>query len=149
MSNIERAPAEAMSAVERVVRSYLDAFATADVDLIAGHVADDFVNEHTAGLGSGCVGRAAYRDRLPDFLTDMVGLVYEIEDLVVDGDRAAAFYTMTASWQGTVPISIRGVQRLVVRETRITHRTDYWDSAVFLAQADPAAAAALANFGIG
>jgi predicted ester cyclase len=136
----------AMSATERVVRSYLRA--GADADLIAGHVADGFINEHTAGLGTGCVGKAAYRDRLPGFLADMVDLHYEVEDLLIDGERAAAFYTMTASWQGNVPISIRGVQRFVVHDDLIRHRTDYWDSAVFLAQADPAARAAMAAYGI-
>jgi len=138
----------AMSATERVVRSYLQAFATADADLIAGHVADGFINEHTAGLGSGCIGRAAYRDRLPGFLADMADLRYEIEDLLIDGERAAAFYTMTASWQGNVPIFIRGVQRFVVSDDLIRHRTDYWDSAVFLAHADPEARTALATYGI-
>lgn len=139
---------EAVTPTERTARSYLEAFATADPDTIAAHVADDFINEHTAGLGTGCAGKAAYRERLPRFLADMVGLRYEIEDLVVDGDTVAAFYTMTASWQGEVPISIRGVQRIVVRDDLIQHRTDYWDSAVFLAQADPTARAALEPFGI-
>jgi predicted ester cyclase len=136
------------SSTERIVRSYLRAFAGADPDLIADHVADGFINEHTAGLGTGCVGKTAYRDRLPGFLADMVGLQYEVEDLLIDGERAAAFYTMTASWQGNIPISIRGVQRFVVCDELIRHRTDYWDSAVFLAQADPAARAALAAYGI-
>jgi predicted ester cyclase len=136
------------STTEDVVRSYLAAFATADPDTIADHVTDDFVNEHTAGLGTGCTGKTAYRGRLAGFLADMVGLRYEIEDLVVDGERGAAFYKMTASWQGQVPISIRGVQRFVVRDGLICHRTDYWDSAVFLAQADPTAKAALEPFGI-
>jgi ketosteroid isomerase-like protein len=131
-----------------VIRSYLDAFATGDADRIADHVADDFVNEHTAGLGVGCVGKASYRERLPGFLADMADVRYDIEDLVVDGDRGAAFYTMTASWQGAVPISVRGVQRLVVHDGLISHRTDYWDSAVFLTQADPVARAALAEFGV-
>ena len=127
-----------------VVTSYLLAFATGDPSAIAGHVSDDFVNEHTAALGSGCVGRDAYLDRLPSFLGDMAELRYDTEELMVDGDHAAAFYTMTARWQGETPISIRGVQRLVVRDGLITHRTDYWDSASFLLQADPDAAAALA-----
>jgi len=144
-SAVDRDP---VSTTERTVRSYLQAFATADADVIAGHVADEFVNEHTSGLGSGCVGKAAYRDRLPAFLADMVDLSYEVEDLVVDGERAAAFYTMTASWQGKVAISIRGVQRFVVRDDLIHRRTDYWDSSVFLTQTDPAARTALERFGV-
>lgn len=78
----------------------------------------------------------------------MVDLRYEIEDLVVDGDRVAAFYRMTARWQGETEIAVRGVQRLLVSDGLITHRTDYWDSAVFLTQADPAAREALKRFGI-
>ena len=148
MTHARVRPSEPNSIVEQVVRSYLGAFATADPDAIAAHVTDGFVNEHTAGLGSGCIGRAEYRNRLPGFLADMADLDYEIEDLLVDGDRAAAFYTMTASWQGSTPITIRGVQRLEVRGDLIHHRTDYWDSAVFLAQADPGAASALAVYGI-
>ncbi len=119
---------------EAVARSYLESFAGADPDGIAAHVSPDFVNEHTSTLGSSCVGRSTYRERLPSFLGDMIDLAYRIEDLVVDGDRVAAFYTMSARWQGTTPISVRGVQRLAIADGLITHRTDYWDSAAFLAQ---------------
>lgn len=119
---------------EAVARSYMTSFATGDPDAVAAHVADDFVNEHTAALGSGCVGRDAYRERLPGFLSDMAGLVYDVEHVVVDGSTAAVFYTMTAKWQGETPIEVRGAQRLEVRADRITHRVDYWDSKVFLDQ---------------
>lgn len=131
-----------------VARSYLAAFDRRDPEAIAAHVSDDFVNEHTAALGSGCVGREAYLERLPGFLADMVDLHYAIDDLVVQDRTAAAFYTMTATWQGDTPIEVRGVQRLVVHDGRITHRTDYWDSAVFLRQASTEAAAALSAFGV-
>jgi predicted ester cyclase len=123
-------PADAID----VVRSYLTSFATADPATIAAHVSDGFVNEHTSTLGSSSVGRSAYLERLPNFLADMVDLNYAIEDLVHDGDRVAAFYTMTAKWQGETAISIRGVQRLVVADGLITHRTDYWDSGTFVEQ---------------
>lgn len=134
-------PAELASA-------YLLSFSTGDPDLIAAHVCDEFVNEHTAALGSGCVGRETYRDRLVGFLADMVDLRYDIEHLLVDGGEVAAFYTMTANWQGTAPIRVRGVQRLRVADGCITHRVDYWDSAVFLTQVSAEARAALAGFGI-
>jgi ketosteroid isomerase-like protein len=137
-------------ATEEIVRRYLAAFATGDPDTVAACVAPGFVNEHTAALGSGCVGRVAYRERLPGFLAGMANLVYEVEDVVAEGSRAVATYTMRADWEGRVPIEVRGAQRLVVdADGLIAHRTDYWDSAVFLVQADPAAAEALAAFGIG
>ncbi|MDG1410560.1 MAG: nuclear transport factor 2 family protein [Acidimicrobiales bacterium] len=120
----------------KIATAYLESFVGGDPKQIASHVADDFVNEHTSALGSGCVGRSAYLDRLPGFLTDMAELRYEIEELVVDGSAVAAFYTMTARWQGEAPISIRGVQRLAIVDGLISHRTDYWDSQVFLQQVE-------------
>ncbi len=66
---------------------YLEAFATGDADAVAAFVTDDFVNEHTAALGSGCVGIDEYRQRLPGFLASMPGLRYDIEDVMADGDR--------------------------------------------------------------
>lgn len=122
------------SNIEAVARSYMASFATGDPDAVAAHVAADFVNEHTAALGSGCVGSDAYRERLPGFLSDMAGLVYEVEHVVVNGTTAAVFYTMTARWQGETPIEVRGAQRLVIEADLITHRVDYWDSKVFLDQ---------------
>lgn len=131
------------------VRAYLQSFAGRDPDQIAAHVTEDFVNEHTAALGQGCIGRSAYRERLPGFLDQMVDLAYEIEDLVEQGDRVMVAYRMTARWNGDTSISIRGAQHLVLRHGLIARRTDYWDSAAFLLQADPAAASALGRFGVG
>jgi ketosteroid isomerase-like protein len=113
---------------------YLDAFSTGDVDTVASFVADDFVNEHTAALGSGCVGVAEYRKRLPGFLSSMPGLRYEIEDVVADGDRVCAAYTLHATVNDR-PVAVRGVMRFAVRGDRIAHRVDYWDSLVFQRQA--------------
>ncbi len=134
---------------EGCVRSYLDAFQGGDPDVISAHVSSDFVNEHAAALGQGCVGREEYRARLPRFLADMVGLRYEVEDLVADGDRVMVSYRLQARWQGRTPIAVRGAQHLVVRDGLIARRTDYWDSAAFLVQVDPDARAALGRFGIG
>ena len=107
-----------------VARSYLDAFATADPDVIASHVSEDFSNEHTAALGSGCRGRDAYRERLPGFLANMAGLRYSIDHLVADGASVAVFYTMTARWQGTTPIEVQGAQRLEIVDGSIIRRVD-------------------------
>jgi len=128
--------ASAPSTTESVARAYMASFASGDPDAVAAHVAADFVNEHTAALGSGCTGRDAYRERLPGFLSDMAGLVYDVEHVVVDGTTAAVFYTMTARWQGGTPIRVRGAQRLVIEADLIVHRVDYWDSKVFLDQLD-------------
>jgi ketosteroid isomerase-like protein len=116
-----------------VARSYVESFASGDPDVIAAHVTDDFVNEHTAALGSGCVGRDEYRDRLPGFLATFSGLRYDIEDVVADGDRATVAYTMRAT-HDSHPIEIRGVMRIEVRDGEVARRVDYWDALTFLKQ---------------
>lgn len=124
-----------MTDVEAVVRSYLAAFAAGDPADIVAHVGDGFVNEHTAALGSGCVGKDEYLRRLPGFLASMPGLRYDVEDVVVDGDRAVATYTLRATI-GRRDVTVRGAMRFVVADGVIAHRTDYWDSKVFLDQLD-------------
>ena len=126
-----------------VARSYLASFDTRDPDHIASHVTDEFRNRHTSALGSDCDGKATYRERLPDFLASMPGLHYEVEQLITEGDHVAAFYTMSGRWQGETPFTVRGVQRCHILDGQIAERTDYWDSAGFLAQVDQKAAAAL------
>ncbi len=132
-----------------VVRSYFAAFDGRDADSIAAHVTEDFVNEHTAALGSGCVGRDEYRQRLPGFLDSMPDLHYELESVLADDADVAVFYTMTGRFQGEAPFSVRGAQRVEVREGLVAKRTDYWDSAAFLIQVDPGAARTLGELGIG
>jgi ketosteroid isomerase-like protein len=118
---------------ERCV-AYLAAFATGDPEAVAAHVSDDFVNEHTAALGSGCTGIEEYRRRLPGFLASMPGLHYELEDVIADGDRVVAQYTLHATVNDR-PIAVRGAMRFDVRDDRIVRRVDYWDSLVFQRQA--------------
>lgn len=117
-----------------VARAYLEAFATGDPDAVAARVTDGFVNEHTAALGSGCTGIEEYRRRLPGFLASMPGLRYEVEDVIAEGDRVWAAYTLHTV-HGERPIAVRGVMRFRVEGDRIAHRVDYWDSLVFQRQA--------------
>lgn len=116
-----------------VAVGYLEAFATGDPDAVAGWVSDDFVNEHTAALGEGCVGRDAYRERLPGFLGGFDGLRYEIETTIAEGDTVAVPYRMRATTDDK-PIDIRGVMVIVVRGGKVARRTDYWDALTFLRQ---------------
>jgi ketosteroid isomerase-like protein len=116
-----------------VALSYLASFATRDPDRIAAHVAEDFVNEHAAALGSGCEGRDEYRRRLPGFLADFQDLRYDPEDTVVEGDRVVVPYRLTATHDGHA-IDLRGIFRLRVAQGLITHRVDYWDALTFLHQ---------------
>ncbi len=117
-----------------VCLGYLAAFATADPESVVAFVTDDFVNEHTAALGSGCTGRAEYAARVPGFLASMPGLRYDVEEVLSDGDRVAVAYTLRTTVSDR-PISVRGVMRFRVEGNLVAHRTDYWDSLVFKQQA--------------
>ena len=117
-----------------VCLGYLAAFASADPERVVDFVTEDFINEHTSALGSGCTGRAEYATRVPGFLASMPGLRYEVEETIADGSRVAIAYTL----QTTVnerPINVRGVMRFRVEGNLIAHRTDYWDSLLFKQQA--------------
>jgi ketosteroid isomerase-like protein len=126
-----------MTPAERC-RAYLESFASADVDAIAGHVTHDFVNEHAAALGAGCVGADEYRRRLPGFLASMPGLRYDVHDVVAEGDRVAIAYVLRAAVDGPDaprPIAVPGAMLFTVRDGLIARRVDYWDSLVFRRQA--------------
>jgi steroid delta-isomerase-like uncharacterized protein len=110
------------------VRCYLAALNAGDADAVAACVTEDFVNEHTSARGVSRVGRSAYRLALDRFLDQFRDLHYEVEDTIIDGERAAVAYTMTAVVGGR-PISIRGMFRFRATDGLVAHRVDYWDGA--------------------
>jgi ketosteroid isomerase-like protein len=130
-----RSPADAGSGrcPEDTARSYLASFAGGDPDVIAGHVASGFVNEHASALGRRSEGVDEYRSRLPGFLASLPGLRYDVESVIAAGDRVAVEYRLTAT-SDSHPIDVRGVMVLDVDDGLITRRTDYWDSLTFLRQ---------------
>lgn len=121
-----------------IVERYLDALNRHDVAAAVACVADDFHNEHTSALGTSVRGRAAYAGRLPTFLAQFRDLHYEIEDVIVDGARAAVAYRMTCRYSpGGVEgrrVEIRGMFRFRVENGLIAHRVDYWDGNEFARQ---------------
>ncbi len=128
------------SDVQRLVRSYLASFEGRDPEAIAAHVSKGFVNRNTSPLGAGSDGRDAYRERLTEFLGAMPGLAYTVERLVVgDAGHVAVFYLLSADGPDGRPVEVRGVQHLVVADGEIVSRTDYFDTVVYLLQADPEA----------
>jgi steroid delta-isomerase-like uncharacterized protein len=112
------------------VRRYLAALNAGDADAVAACVTEDFVNEHTSARGVSRIGRSAYRQALDGFLDQFRDLQYEVEETIIDGDRAAIAYTMTAVVDGR-PISIRGMFRFRISDGLVAQRVDYWDGADF------------------
>ena len=117
-----------------VCRAYLAAFGTGDPDAVTSMVTDDFVNEHTAALGSGCTGKDEYSRRVPGFLASMPGLRYDVEDVAAQGDNVYAAYTLHTHVNDR-DVAVRGVMHFRVEGELIAQRTDYWDSLVFQRQA--------------
>ena len=116
-----------------IVRSYLDAFATGDPETVADHVTDDFENIQVGLLGTGCSGADIYRERLGGFLGAFTNLRYDVEQLIVDGDKVAAAYKMTFTDDGR-PMEIEGVMIMTIRDGKIAVRKDYWDGLSHLKQ---------------
>jgi ketosteroid isomerase-like protein len=114
-----------------VVRGYVAALNAGDIEAVLAHVAADFESEHTSALGESFTGRDEYRARLPKFFALLPERHYEIEDLLIDGDRAAVPYTLRVG-----AVVVRGVFLFTCRDGLIVHRVDYWDSAEFLRQLD-------------
>jgi ketosteroid isomerase-like protein len=125
--------------VREIVAGYLAALNAADPDRVAACVTDDFANEHTSALGTSSSGRDEYRSRLPGFFAQFEGLRYDVVDTIVEGERAAVRYRMSATFQDQA-IDIQGVMLFRVRDGRLAARTDVWDSLVFMRQAGLAAA---------
>lgn len=117
-----------------VCRAYLAAFGTGDPDAVTVMVTDDFVNEHTAALGSGCIGKEEYSRRVPGFLASMPGIRYEVEDIAAQGDNVYAAYTLHTH-VNSHDIAVRGVMHFCIDDQLVAKRTDYWDSLVFQRQA--------------
>lgn len=117
--------------VHGAVAAHLAALNAGDADRIAASVTEDFFNEHLAVTGQSLRSREAYRARLPRFLADYRQIRYEVEDMLIDGDRAAVAYRMSFLWHGADPprpVETRGLFRFRIEGGRVAHRTDYRDS---------------------
>lgn len=113
--------------VVSLLNAYIDALNAHSVDRVIACVAEDFFNEHTSAMGVSVRGRHRYAEALAQFFAEFPNLSYEIEDVLVDGARAALPYAFHATISGT-PVRIRGIFRFQIAHGMITHRVDYWDS---------------------
>jgi predicted SnoaL-like aldol condensation-catalyzing enzyme len=117
-----------------VCTAYLAAFGTGEPDRVTAMVTDGFVNEHTAALGSGCVGKQEYARRVPGFLASMPQLRYDVVDVIAQDQRVAVAYVLHTHVNGR-DVAVPGLMRFRVEGQLVAHRVDYWDSLVFQRQA--------------
>jgi ketosteroid isomerase-like protein len=111
---------------KELVTGYLSSFESADPEMIASHVAEDFENDQVGVLGTPCRGREVYQQRLAGFLNSFKKLRYSIEEMITEDDRVAVSYVMYAE-DNNQPIEIRGVMIIFINEGQISKRSDYWD----------------------
>lgn len=120
-----------------IVTAFLESFTRHDPEGIAGFVSDGFRNEHLSALGSNCVGRDEYRNRLPHFLAAFADRSYSVEDIVEQrreaGTEIVVKYRFRARYEDAA-VDIPGVMWFSVRDGLITRRIDTWDSLTFLRQ---------------
>jgi ketosteroid isomerase-like protein len=116
-----------------IAEAYLNAFSTGEPDSVASFVTDDFRNIQVGLLGTGCTGRDNYRERLSGFLAAFRNLRYDVQDLIAEGDKVAASYTMMFN-DGGRKFEIEGVMIMTIRDDRIAVRKDYWDGLSHLKQ---------------
>lgn len=124
--------ANPLSTADTVTR-YLNSFATGKPDAIVALVTDDFENIQVSELATGCTGIDIYRERLAVFLATFKNLRYAIDELIVDGDKAAVAYTMRFVMDDR-NIEIEGVMVFKVRNDLIASRKDYWDGLTYQKQ---------------
>ena len=119
---------------EQMIRSYYEAWAKHNPEEIAAFFTEDAVFEDLAfGVqfdGHAGVGQfaAITFQGAPDF-------TIEVEDVVVDGDRAAATWIMRGTHQGDMPgfaadgkaFEIRASSRIIMRDGKIQRMVDYWN----------------------
>jgi ketosteroid isomerase-like protein len=123
-----------------VAHAYLAALGGGDPSAVAALVSDDFVNEHIAELGSGCIGRRDYARRLPGFFEMFPNRRYTVEETAVgaavDSEHGPAAIEVIVRYRfgadvGDVRIDIPGVMWITLRDGTIVRRLDSWDSLTF------------------
>ncbi len=112
---------------------YLEALGGDDADHVAALVTEGFVNEHQSAIGSGCVGRENYRERLAGFMASFPNRHYDVVGTVADDVTAAIRYRFGADIEGT-RIDIPGVMWIDVEAGLVARRVDTWDSLTFFHQ---------------
>jgi steroid delta-isomerase-like uncharacterized protein len=136
-----RAKPRTKRAVEKVARGYFEAMASRDPEAVAGHWADDGVQE-VLPLGV-FRGRQAVVSLFREIVSAVPDVETTMEHMVADNQRAAVEWRLSghftgAPFQGIEPtgrrIELRGIDVLEVEGGKLKHRTTYYDGAEFARQ---------------
>lgn len=126
--------------IARIFAQRLEAWAGRDLDaLTAAYAADAVVESPTHGRQT---TPEAIRGVFTTWFEAFPDLVFRQDDVLVDGDRAALFFTIDGThakpFAGVPPtgrrMEIRGVVLFAFRDGKIVHERRYYDSTALLVQ---------------
>ncbi len=104
------------------VRTYLEAVSARDPDALRESVAEDIVVHGLLGTEGSARGREAYVQTMTGWMEAFPDLSIEIEELIAEGDKAAARWTSTGTQKrplGGIPATDRKVSVEAVAIIRI------------------------------
>lgn len=121
-----------------VLDALYEAYNSHDPDAAAALYAPEGEHEDVA-YGRPKRGREAIAGGLRHFFEAFPDAHWQTRDRIVDGDRAMARYTLTATMHGDLGpfegsgqrIELRGVQVLELQSGEIARSEDFWDGATF------------------
>lgn len=125
--------------IEQFIIQFLDVWNQHDARQIAAYYAEDY-EEIDVARSAPQIGRDNVRRTLLYYFRAFPDIVVKQDALVVDGDRAALFWTWTGTHRGTflnIPptghrIHVRGSSMMTVRNGKIQRATRIWDLAGLL-----------------
>jgi limonene-1,2-epoxide hydrolase len=121
-----------MSSTE-IVQRFFDDFARLDVDAILEHFTEDAVYHDIPVPTDPAVGRAAIRTKL-DYLAPVDHMVFDISNMVADGDTVLAERVETWHFRTGETVALPVMCTIEVRDGKVAVWREYWDFQTLMSQ---------------
>lgn len=131
-----------VSDMEKMLRDWVDAENSQDVDKFTSFYADDCVWEDVA-LGLVNRGKKEVKAYFKTMFVAVPDLRFEVQSVFVEGDWGVCEWLMTGTQAGDFPglpsavgksFSVRGVSVIQLQNGKISRNSDYWNMATLLQQ---------------
>ena len=124
---------------EETIRSVVEAYSRGDVDAVNGYLHDNvryciLTNPDTSPFKADCAGRGGFWSAVQKIQDELVIDRYELEDIIVSGDRAATHITVGATNRVSGKSAHAGMAIFwTVKDGRITDIHEIHDTGMVLA----------------
>jgi len=124
--NSDQTPATSARSTRMVIDRFNEAFNRHDADALAPLLTDDTVFEDTSPPPDGrrIEGKAAVVEFWRGWFTRNTDAVFEVEDVIVSGDRAVVLWVYRKLRNGQ-PWHLRGIDVFTVRGERVAAKLAY------------------------